>query len=109
VWAFWDFLPTAAEIAGVKPPKGLDGISMFPALLGKAPGNHEYLYWEYFDQQAIRYGNWKAIRLEANKPLELYNLDADIGEQNNVAAKHPDVVTHIEKLLRTARTDSEHR
>ena len=112
VWAFWDFLPTAAEIAGVKPPKGLDGISMFPALLGKAPGDHEYLYWEFFGrgfQQAIRYGNWKAIRLEANKPLELYNLDADIGEQNNVAAKHPDVVTHIEKLLRTARTDSEHR
>jgi arylsulfatase A-like enzyme len=111
IWAFWDFFPSAAEIAGVKPPKRIDGISMLPALVGKRQGNHPYLYWEFFErgfQQAIRYGNWKAIRLETNKPLELYNLDADLGERNNIAANHPDVVTYIEKLLRAARTESEH-
>ncbi len=76
VWALWDFLPTAAEIAGVSSPKGLDGFSMLPALLGKEQSSHEYLYWEFYErgfQQAIRYGNWKAIRLEINEPMELYD------------------------------------
>ncbi len=109
VWAFWDFLPTAAEIAGVKPAKKIDGISMLPDLLGKAQSSHEYLYWEFFErgfQQAIRYKNWKAVRLATGKPLELYNLDADIGEQNNIAMKHSEVVTHLEKLLKKARNES---
>ncbi len=110
VWAFWDFLPTAAAIAGANAPKKIDGISLLPTLLGKEQRHHDYLYWEFFErgfQQAIRVKNWKAVRLEAGKPVELYDLDEDIGEQNNVAAKHPDVVAHIEKLLKAARTDSE--
>jgi arylsulfatase A len=109
VWAFWDFLPTAAAIAGVQVAKNIDGISMLPVLLGKEQRNHQYLYWEFFErnfQQAMRFKNWKAIRREAGKPVELFNLDADIGEQDNVAAKHPDVVAHIEKLLKQARTES---
>ncbi len=111
VWAFWDFLPTVAEVVGVKPPKKTDGLSMLPALLGKAQKDHRYLYWEFFErgfQQAIRHKDWKAVRLEVGKPLELYNLDGDIGERNDIAAKHPDVVAQIEKLLKKARSESEH-
>ena len=109
VWAFWDFLPTAAAIAGLKPPKGIDGISMLGCLLGREQKSHEYLYWEFFErgfQQAIRFNNWKAIRLESRKPLELYNLETDLGEQNNVATRYPEVLAKIEKLLKRARNES---
>ncbi len=109
VWAFWDFLPTAAEIAGVKPPENIDGISMVPALLGHEQKNHEYLYWEFHEngfKQAIRMGQWKAVRLAANGPLELYDLDKDLGETTNVAAEHPDIIARIEVCFKNARTDS---
>jgi len=110
VWAFWDFLPTAAEIAGVPPPEKIDGISMLPALLGKPQTNqHPFLYWEFHEKgskQAVRMGDWKAIRLEIGKPLELYDLKNDLHEDHNVAHAHPDVIAQIEKYLETARTDS---
>jgi arylsulfatase A-like enzyme len=109
VWAFWDFPPTAAEIAGAQAPAGIDGISMLPAILGKPQKNHECLYWEFHEggfKQAIRMGDWKAVRLDPKLPIELYDLKSDIGEQNNVADKHPDVVAKIEAILKTARTDS---
>jgi len=110
VWAHWDFLPTAAEIAGVKPPANVDGISMLNALLGKKQRNHEFLYWEFHERgfaQAARMGNWKAVRKAPDSPLELYDLKNDLGEQNNVAIKHPEVVRKIEDYLKTARTESE--
>jgi arylsulfatase A-like enzyme len=109
-WAFWDFLPTAADVAGVPAPPGLDGISMLPTLLGEAQTNrHEFLYWEFHErgfQQAVRMGDWKAVRLQPGQPLELYNLKADLGEKHNVADQNPDVVVKIEQYLKTARTDS---
>ncbi len=108
-WAFWDFLPTAAEIAGVKPPAGLDGISMLPTLLGQKQTNqHEFLYWEFHEKgskQAVRMGDWKAVRLEPGKLLELYNLKSDPSEAVDIADKNPDVVAKIEKFLKTARTE----
>jgi arylsulfatase A-like enzyme len=110
VWAHWDFLPTAAEMAGVKPPDGIDGLSMLPALRGKPQKGHEYLYWEFFErgfQQAIRAGDWKGVRLGVDQPLELYDLRADVGEKNNVASKHPEVVARLEGFLKSARVDSE--
>jgi len=110
VWAFWDLLPTAAELAGVKPPKGIDGISMVPTLLGmKQSSQHEFLYWEFHErgfQQAARMGDWKAVKLAANKPPELYNLVSDPGETENIADKHPGIVAKIEEFLKKARTDS---
>ncbi len=112
VWAFWDFLPTAAELAGVKPPAGIDGLSMLPALLGKKQTNqHEFLYWEFHEKgsrQAVRTGDWKAVRLAPGAPLELYDLKSDPGETNNVAASRPAVVAKVEAYLKTARTESEH-
>jgi arylsulfatase A-like enzyme len=109
VCAFWDFLPTAAELAGVKPPQGLDGISFVPALLGSRQTNHEFLYWEFHERgfhQAVRHGDWKAVRPKLGSPLELYDLKPDIGETKDVAAVHADVVARIEAYLKEARTDS---
>jgi arylsulfatase A-like enzyme len=109
VWAFWDFLPTAAELAGAKAPAGIDGISMAPALLGQPQQNHEYLYWEFHERgfsQAVRMGDWKGVRPGSHAPLELYDLKTDLGEKNNVAAAHPDVAKRIAEIMKTARTDS---
>jgi arylsulfatase A-like enzyme len=110
-WAFWDFLPTAAEIAGVKVPEKIDGISLLPTLLGRPQTNrHDFLYWEFHEggsQQAVRMGDWKAVRLGPGAPLELYNLSSDLGEKQNVAAQNPEVVAKIEAYLKTARTESE--
>ncbi len=116
-WAFWDFLPTVAELAGAEAPRGLDGISVAPGLLGRPQRKHEFLYWEQhrFDQktqklreeamvQAVRMGQWKAVRLRPGAPLELYNLREDIGESTNLAADHPEVIARIEAYLKTART-----
>ena len=112
VWAFWDFLPTVAEMAGAPPPDGIDGISMLPTILGrKQEREHEFLYWEFHERgsrQAVRTGDWKAIRQRPGEPLELYDLKADLTETNNVAAKHPAVVERVEAYLKTARTESAH-
>src|ERR1051326_953733 len=111
VWAFWDFLPTAAEIAGVKAPEKIDGISMLPTLLGQRQTNqHAFLYWEFHErgfQQAARMGDWKAVRPQADEKLELYNLKTDVGEKENVAEKNPEIVAKMEAYLKTGRTESE--
>jgi arylsulfatase A len=108
-WAHWDVFPTLAEIAGVKPPAGIDGISMARALRGQAQPTHDFFYWEFHErgfQQAVRMGRWKGVRLSKDGALELYDLEGDPAEQHNVSASHPDVVKQIEAYLRTARTDS---
>jgi arylsulfatase A-like enzyme len=113
VWAFWDFLPTAAELAGAQPPAGIDGVSIAPALLAPAGKTvapaHEFLYWEFHEggfRQAVRMGRWKAVRTKLDRPLELYDLRDDLGETTNVAAKHPEIVATIDAYLKRARTDS---
>jgi arylsulfatase A-like enzyme len=110
VWAFWDFLPTAAELAGATAPENTDGISMVPALLGQPQRQHDYLYWEFHEgprsKQAIRLGDWKAVRFGGpGKPIELYDLKTDASEKRNVAGQHRDVIAKAEKILNTARTD----
>ena len=111
VWAFWDFPPTAAELAGTKAPRGIDGISIVPALMGKPLPNREYLYWEFHERgfkQAVRMGDWKAVRLGLEKPIELYNLKDDIAEKNNIADRNPSIVARIETILANARTESKY-
>ncbi len=114
--AFYDFLPTAADMAHLPAPAATDGISFLPTLLGEPQSRrHDFLYWEFHErgfEQAVRYDDradhkiWKAVRHGLDQPLELYDLSADIGETKNVAAAHPDVVKIITTYLRTARTDS---
>lgn len=109
VWAFWDFLPTMAELTGQKPPADIDGISVLPAWLEQKAVAHPPLYWEFHERgffQAARMGDWKVVRAGTRKPLELYNLKTDLGETNDVAAQHPDVVKRFEEYLKTARVDS---
>jgi arylsulfatase A-like enzyme len=110
VWAFWDFLPTVSELTGAKTPSGLDGVSQAPTLLGTGEQKpHEFLYWEFHEQgfkQAVRMGDWKAIRLKLGGPLELYDLKSDLGEKTNVAAKHPEIVAKMEAYMKGARTES---
>jgi arylsulfatase A len=122
-WYFADFMPTAVELAGAKAPSGLDGISIVPAVLGakavgRAQPKHEFMYWElprydakrgeFFKEipmQAVRMGDWKAVRPKPNGPLELYNLKQDIAETKDVAAGNPKVMARIEEYLKTARVE----
>ena len=116
IWAFWDVMPTLVELAGTKPPDEIDGISVLPRLLGQRQEQPDrFLYWETIPQgksaaaagsQAVRWGKWKAVRINPRLPLELYDLEADIGEKNNVAKQHPDVIRELEEYLETARTVS---
>lgn len=106
--AFWDMMPTFAELAGVEVPSNIDGISFLNALNGfKLDHVHDYLYWDYghcrdrFDQ-AVRMGKWKGIRLGEGNPLQLYDLENDIGEKTNVAANHPDIIQTIEGIMEKA-------
>lgn len=108
-WAFWDVLPTAAELSGTGAPEGIDGISMAPAILRGERIERPYFYWEFFEgglSQAARMGDWKAVRKQQGA-IELYDLSKDLGETNDVAPEHPDVVAKIAAILRTARTPSE--
>lgn len=108
-WAFWDFLATAADIAGVEAPP-TDGISILPTLLGREQPQHEYLYWEIVIRgamQAARIGKWKGVRYALDKPIEIYDLSQDRAERNNLAAQHPEIVRRVEQVFAEAHVDSD--
>jgi arylsulfatase A-like enzyme len=107
---FQDWVPTLAELAGVKPPQG-DGLSLVPTLLGRPADQrrHESLYFEFYEaggKQAIVTAQWKAVRLNWNArpdgPLELYDLAADPSEERNVAASHPEIVQAMQRRIAAA-------
>jgi arylsulfatase A-like enzyme len=112
VGAFWDFLPTVAELAGVPIHHAIDGLSLAPTLTEHGTQKqHEFLYWEFHEQgskQAVLHGEWKAIRTAVGQPLELYDLASDPGETRDVAASNPGEVAKIDSYLKSARTDSPH-
>ena len=108
VCAFWDFLPTAAELAGVDPPGDVDGISLVPVLTGRPldQPRHDYLYWENTHVQAARQGRYRAYRLHPSKPTEVYDLEADPASTQDLAAQRPELVEQFQQIFREARTES---
>ncbi len=110
VWAQYDLLSTFAEIAGAQAPGDIDGISMFPALFGKKSPDHKYLYWEFHEggfAQAVRMGNWKAVRKGFNGKIELYNLETDAKETTDLAAKNPKITAQIAEIMKREHVESE--
>ena len=125
--AFWDILPTFAEMIGQPVPEQSDGISMMPTLLAQGEQvKHDYIYHEFinkdnvpYSSRSMRYGDWKAVqraivtRKKKGKkaeiqpqgrkvkfhPIELYNLKDDIGETNDVAKQNPELVAQIASLM----------
>ena len=113
-WAFWDFLPTAVELAGATLPAGFetDGLSLVSFLKGGKAPEREFFYWELHVGErrptplsAVRFGPWKALRESPAMPLELYNIADDVGETRDLAAAHPDLVAKAEALMKQAHRD----
>jgi len=109
-WAFWDFLPTCVELAGASYPDGYktDGLSLVSFLKGGPAPQREYFYWELHEgsfKQAVRFGNWKAVRNGAQGKIELYDLATDAAEQHDLSEKQPDTVKQAEALLTKAHVD----
>jgi arylsulfatase A-like enzyme len=110
--AFWDVLPTFCEIAGVKVPENIDGISYLPTLYGKPQEQkqHDYLYWEFYEdngKQAIIKGNYKGLLLNLReKPVfELYDLSVDTSETTNIASEHPNIEKEMRSIFTEAHSD----
>lgn len=104
-----DMMATFAELTESKLPTETDGISILPTLLGaEAAGHpqkqHEYMYWEYLKQVAVRKGNWKAVKPNPKSEWELYNLKTDISESKNVASEHPELVAELDTYAKSSHT-----
>jgi len=95
--AFWDWLPTACELAGESPPTDIDGISFVPTLLGRKQKQHDYLYWRWSRFRAVRIGKWKGVQSKGK--LAVYDLSQDIGERTDVRAQHPDVAKRMAAII----------
>ncbi|MFI3305091.1 MAG: arylsulfatase [Rikenellaceae bacterium] len=112
--AFWDMMPTLAELIDAESPAESDGISILPAIMGeKQEAHHDYLYWEFHEQggkKAVRKGDWKLIELQVKNPgksyYELYNVITDPSETNNVAEANPEIVKEYAEIIAGARTKS---
>jgi len=111
--ALYDFLATAADLAGAEPSEPTDGISLVPLLAGRHEdqGEHRYLYWENGSKsphaQAARRGRWYGYREHPSKPLELYDLANDVGCTTDLAEKNPAVVAEILDIFEEAHVDSQ--
>ena len=111
-WAFWDFLPTAAELVGAKIPAECktDGHSLVPFLKGGAAPKRSHFYWELHERkpiQAVRFGDWKAVKNGPDSEVELYDLATDAGEKTNIAAQKPDVLAKAVELMKESHTPDE--
>jgi arylsulfatase A len=106
VCSFQDMMATFAEMAGVDIPGPTDGISILPTLLGKDEQNkHDYLYWELGGKSAVRMGKWKAV-VGKKGDFELFDLSKDLGEENDIAAQHPELVKKIKVLMKASHTET---
>ncbi|MEQ8555475.1 MAG: arylsulfatase [Cyclobacteriaceae bacterium] len=110
--AFWDIVPTLKDLTESDYHINPDGISFLPTLKGDnlAQQEHDYLYWEFHEKggrQAVRIGKWKAVKYEVfsgEADIELYDLSVDIGETNDLADQHPQIIEQVKTIFDTART-----
>ncbi len=114
VAAFWDLLPTFNELAGSPVTASTDGLSFLPVLSGKGKqARHKYLYWEFHEaggRQAVRSGKWKLVKLQVkNKDkttYELYNLETDPAETQNLLNRKPSVYKRLRKYMDEAHIEN---
>ncbi|HLU89882.1 MAG TPA: arylsulfatase [Cyclobacteriaceae bacterium] len=107
IWAFWDFLPTVAATVSLDAPAGTDGISILPTLTGQGEQEqHEYLYWEHNQNQAVRMGNWYAHRANGGS-IELYDLLADPQQSRDISSSYPETVEKVATIMTGAHTPSD--
>jgi arylsulfatase A-like enzyme len=110
-WWHADLLPTCAALTDAKAPEEIDGVDVSPTLLGEPQDlGGRALYWEFYEggfKQAARLGDWKAIR-PAGKPIQLYDLDTDLGEQHDVASANATIINEFKELFAMSRTPSPH-
>ncbi len=120
----WDLMATFADAAGTGTPQATDGLSMLSALQGDAAIDRDHLYWEVDYRtvtgpdgetrpnpdgslhQAVRMGDWKAVRPGRGEATELYHLPTDLGEKFNVASQYPDQVARAEGLFESSRVEA---
>jgi arylsulfatase A-like enzyme len=112
VSAFWDFLPTMADVLGISDEHHTDGISFLPELTGEGiQEEHDYLYWEYHragGRQAVRKGNWKAVAygVEGGRNIELYDLSSDPSESRDLAEQYPEIIAQMDSIMCAAHIPS---
>jgi len=111
ICAAWDVMSTVCALAGVETPK-TDGISFVPELFGKKQKTHEYLYWEYPENngsKAIRMGKWKGliqnILKDGETKMMLFDLETDYREQIDVASQHPDIIKTLREKMAEAHDE----
>lgn len=111
--AFWDLMPTFADIAGTDCSAQTDGLSMYDEWCGEKCPDHDFLYWEFHEEggkQAVRMGDWKGVRLRVmtGQPrFELYNLADDPSETTELASLHPEIVAEMERIMTREHTESQ--
>ncbi|MBT3382809.1 MAG: sulfatase-like hydrolase/transferase [Prolixibacteraceae bacterium] len=118
VAGFQDLMPTLADVVGIEVPEQSNGISILPVLTGKQQPTHNNFNWEFqLDgwgrkmptggfRQSARIDNWKGVRYGINSETELYNLEVDISEANNIAADHPEIVKKMIAVFEEERTET---
>lgn len=113
VSAFWDFLPTVADLLDAEFAEDIDGISYLPELIDSmGQKEHDYLYWEFHEnngRQAVRKGDWKAVKYDVHNDgrIELYNLKDDVAEKHDLANVYPDKIAEFDSLMKVSRTESD--
>ena len=108
-----DLTATVAELTSANYVQGIDSVSMLPTILGAddQQAEHDHLYWEFYEsgfKQAVRRGDWKAIRRFRNDEMtaELYNLADDLSEERDLAARKPDVLAEMVTVMEQSRVPS---
>ncbi|MCC8089317.1 MAG: arylsulfatase [Rikenellaceae bacterium] len=109
--AFWDVMPTMCEIAGIGYPDNIDGVSFLPVLKGAEMDDKDHiLYWELNEgprfKQAVRMGDYKAIRHGLENQVEIYNLKNDVAETIDISDSNPELVEQALNYFATMRTDN---